>query len=111
MKIELERGKKYRIISYGIGTWNPRPQTKEEQEHFNKLTHELVSLHPLGPGSKEKRLKIHEELNKINAETSYPPKKVDIVWNRLPDQKEPPDEEIIEMNLGIVPSPLWFVSK
>lgn len=96
--VEVEIGKKYRVIRYGVGTWNPRPRTKEEEKRFAELLQELLFENP----SKERKREIHAELNAINAETSYPPKKVSVFWLPLPGQTEedePPDSEIIDIDL------------
>jgi len=93
--VELEIGKKYRITRYGVGTWNPRPMTKEEEKRFAELTQEFSTRPPL-----ERRREISAELNEIKAETSYPSKIVSVLWLPLPGQKEePPDDEIIDIDL------------
>lgn len=96
--VEVELGKKYRVTRYGVGTWNPRPRTPEEEKRFAELLQELLFENP----SKERKREIHAELNVINAETSYPPKKVSVFWLPLPGQTkedEPPDSEIIDIDL------------
>jgi hypothetical protein len=69
------------VEGYGVGTWNPRPRTPEEQDRFNELYNEKeYRLRRLKEETDpeecrrivERMRQITEELNKIKAETSLP---------------------------------------
>jgi hypothetical protein len=95
IEVPVELGKRYRIVSWGVGTWNPRPRTPEEDRRLL----EIGVLLRRDPPPDVARV-LWDEIHAINAQTERPGLRTSVVWLPAPGQKtRPPESEEIVIDL------------